>query len=108
MSKDDLILAFTGGKRPFSKQKVQSGQRNAIRAPPRDVADLTCPNCNEKGHTKQDCKKPRIDLTDRKCFICGAPGCIAKTCPKKKAMAKALTGASGGTGAGEPARVFFG
>ena len=88
MSKEDLILAFTVGKRPFFKNKFDDPGR---KGPPRDVSDWTCPNCNEKGHLGQDCPRPKVDLKMRKCFICGAPGCVAKTCPKKKAMAKALT-----------------
>ena len=83
-------MAFAGGKRPFIPKKRRS--------PPRDVADLTCPNCNKKGHTRQDCTKPKIELTKRKCFICNMPGCMAKTCPKRKAMAKTLTGGTGSAG----------
>ena len=41
----------------------------------------------------------------RKCFICGKPGCLAKSCPKRKEAAKALTGAAGDAGQ-KP--VFFG
>ena len=90
MIKEELVMAFAGGKRPFNPKKKKS--------PPRDVADLTCPNCNEKGHTGQDCPKPKVELSKRKCFICGTPGCVAKTCPKKKAAATALTNDAGGDG----------
>ena len=92
MSKEDLVLAFSG-KKPFFKSKFQ---RNGVKPPPRNISDMTCPNCNEKGHLGQDCPKPKIYMKARKCFICGAVGCIAKTCPKKKEMAKALT-ANGGS-----------
>ena len=40
---------------------------------------------------KNDCQEPKVELKNRKCFICGAPGCLAKTCPKKGQAAKALT-----------------
>ena len=89
MSKEDLILAVWNGK---GKGKGKGkGNRSDVRAPPRDVADMTCPNCNKKGHLKGDCTEAKVDLKSRKCFICGAPGCMAKTCPKKGQMAKALT-----------------
>ena len=43
---------------------------------------MTCPNCLEKGHTSQECKKPKVELKDRKCFICNEPGHPASKCPK--------------------------
>ena len=33
-----------------------------------------------------------IEMKARKCFICGAVGCIAKTCTKRKETVKALAG----------------
>ena len=81
MTKEELIMAFTGGKRPFFKNKFQ---KSATKAPPRDVADLTCPNCNEKGHTGQDCKKPKIDMKDRKCFICGKRAALPERAHKRR------------------------
>ncbi len=82
-------------KKPFFKNKFQK-PGGGVRPPPRNVADLTCPNCNEKGHLGQDCPTPKVDLKARKCFICGATGCVAKTCPNRKETAKALTGGAGG------------
>ena len=32
---------------------------SAVRAPPRAVADTTCPNCLGKGHMGYDCLKPK-------------------------------------------------
>ena len=40
MREGDLILAFANGTKPFSKGKFQHGGTNA---PPRNVADVTCP-----------------------------------------------------------------
>jgi len=44
MSKDELIMAFAGGgKKPFFKKKFE--RPTGPKAPPRDVKDMTCPNC---------------------------------------------------------------
>ena len=64
--KGDVIMAFTGGKMPFFKNKFA---KPVVKAPPRDVSDMTCPNCNEKGHGKEDCAEPKVELKNRKCFI---------------------------------------
>ena len=50
---------------------------------------MTYPNCVENGHTSQECKKPKIEMKDRKCFICNESGHPAARCPK--AHLKALT-----------------
>ena len=100
MSKEDFVMAVWKGK---GKGKGK-GNRMETRAPPKDLADTTCPNCNKKGHRKEDCTEPKVELKDRKCFICGAPGCVAKTCPKRKLMAKALVA----PGAEEPGSAWFG
>ena len=103
MSKEDLVMAVWQGK-GTGKGKGKGSNRMETRAPPKDLADTTCPNCSKKGHRKEDCTEPKVELRDRKCFICGAPGCMAKTCPKRKLMAKALLS----PGAEEPATAWFG
>ena len=54
----------------------------------RSKADTTCPHCLEKVYTAQECTKPKIDVKDRKCFVCNETGHSAR-CPKGKL--KALT-----------------
>ena len=64
MSKDEPIMAFAGGgKKPSLKTKFE---KNGPKALPRDVKDMTCPNCYEKRHKGQDCTKPKIDPKLRK------------------------------------------
>ncbi len=60
------------------------------RPPPRAPADVTCPNCLEKGHGAFDCPKPKVKRSDRACFDCGEPGHEARFCPKKKQPVQVL------------------
>ena len=43
----------------------------------------------EKGHTGQECTKPKVEVKDRKCFVCNETSHSAARCPKGKL--KALT-----------------
>ena len=58
--------------------------------PPRDRKDITCINCNRKGHTVSECRQPKVKVKDRKCFICQKTGHIAKYCKEKPAPLKAI------------------
>ena len=42
--------------------------------PPRSRADMTCVNCNRKGHSTSECRQPQVEKKDRKCFLCDTPG----------------------------------
>jgi hypothetical protein len=55
----------------------------ADKAPPRSAADSSCPNCLEKGHTGDQCTKPKIDISERKCFLCKKTGQSARHCKEK-------------------------
>ncbi len=46
--------------------------------------ELTCPNCLEKGHAASACPKPKVPVSERKCFLCGKPGHSAWRCPSKQ------------------------
>ena len=70
-------------------ERGRSASRPEQERPARSKADTTCPNCFEKGHTGQECTKPKIDVKDRACFDCGERGSPAARCPKAKL--KALT-----------------
>jgi hypothetical protein len=59
-------------------------------------------NCNRKGHTASECRQPRIEVNDRKCFICQKTGHIAKDCKEKPAPLKAILDA-GPSGQQRPA-----
>jgi hypothetical protein len=73
-------------------QQPRNGQRfNSQPARPtgtsrdeRPREDRRCVNCNEKGHSAADCKKPKVDFKDRKCFECGKPGHTANRCPEAR------------------------
>ena len=55
--------------------------------PPRGRADMTCVNCNRKGHSASECRQPRVERKNKKCFICNRPRHEAKACPNKPASA---------------------
>ena len=66
-----------GGGRPEAR-------RPGRETPARDCRDIKCPNCGKIGHTKEDCKAPKLALSDRACFERGETGHTAAKCPKKK------------------------
>ena len=49
-----------------------------------------CANCGREGHEKDSCRKPKVELSKRPCFVCGEPGHVARLCPKKPADANEL------------------
>ena len=51
--------------------------------PPRSRADMTCVNCNRKGHSASECRQPRVVKKGRKCFLCNKPGHEVKNCSNK-------------------------
>ena len=86
---DEEVCAFV--RRRFPGKKPEGGKKPERERPARSKADTTCPNCFEKGHTGQECKKPKIDVKDRACFNCGKPGHPADRCPEGRPKLKALT-----------------
>ena len=71
-------------KRPGGRGQSSGPVREAPREmPPRSRADMTCVNCNRKGHSASECRQPRVEKKDRKCFLCNKPGHEAKSCPNK-------------------------
>ena len=85
---DEEVCAFV--RRRFPGKKPEGGKKPERERPARSKADTTCPNCSEKGHTGQECKKPKIDVKDRG-FNCGKPGHPAARCPEGRPKLKALT-----------------
>ena len=72
---DEEVCAFVRrkffGKKPDRDKGAPRPERER---PARSKAVTTCPNCFEKGHTGQECTKPKIDVKYRACFNCGKPG----------------------------------
>jgi hypothetical protein len=62
------------------------------RAPPKTAkteqrsGDRKCANCGAN-HATSECKLPRVELADRKCFICNKKGHVASKCPDRKKLA---------------------
>jgi len=85
---EEVNAVYRRGQARFAQKKWPSKRpdgrvQSAARAPPRAEGEMTCPNCLEKGHKKEDCKKPMIDVNERKCFLCKKPGHRAFQCPDK-------------------------
>ena len=78
----ETICAFV--KKRMGNFRKPGPRRDQKDPPPRDVRDVRCPNCGEKGHVAQDCKKPRVELKDRPCFNCGERGHTSRNCPKNQ------------------------
>ena len=83
--RDQLLLAVNArknaGRRPPPRRQPPQGQGGRRPTPPRGAQDVRCGNCGEKGHTAQQCSKPRIPMEERKCHICGKAGHVARNCP---------------------------
>ena len=87
-ARENYILVMSKHAQRRMRQPTRS--QTSSSGPPRDVNDVKCANCNEKGHTAQQCKRPKVESKDRKCHTCGLPGHIAAKCPDKdKRRAKA-------------------
>ena len=54
----------------------------AVRAPARPEGEITCPNCPEKGHDKDACKKLKISMGERTCFLRRKTCHMAFQCPE--------------------------
>ena len=76
---------FAQRRWPPKKQDNGGGGARPVRAPARPEGEMTCPNCLEKGHDKDACTKPKIDVNKRKCFLCKKEGHRAFQCPGKPA-----------------------
>ena len=82
------------GKRPFKKndRAKQDGRPQRDPKPRGEAADrkIRCANCGREGHDKDSCRKPKVELSKRPCFVCGEVGHVARLCPKKQADANEL------------------
>ena len=78
-------------RRKFPPRKGKGGGKDTPaperERPARSKADTTCPNCLAKGHTGQECTKPKVAVKDRACFNCGGVGHTSARCPKGKLKA---------------------
>jgi hypothetical protein len=54
----------------------------------RDVSQITCYNCNDKGHYKSDCPKLTSSKRDVTCYTCRQKGHISPNCPNKVVSVK--------------------
>ena len=106
---DGELAAFVR-KRLFNDKRFPHGAGRPRQTPMRDKAparskeDMTCPNCLEKGHSSQECTKPKIDNKDRRCFLCKEKGHSASKCPKAKQLKSFTSRADAGSA--PPATVF--
>ena len=77
-----------GQQRTWQKRQRPSpggGGGQQAQRPAKIKEESTCPNCLEKGHTKDECTKPKVDLDKRRCFLCKQEGHRASQCPNKGA-----------------------
>ncbi len=73
--------------RDFSRRRDEPRKPGGAREP---GSKARCTNCGKTGHTRQECRAPKLDSSKRPCFTCGEPGHMAKDCPKKTEDAKAI------------------
>ena len=103
---DEVNAVFRRGQarvaqRRWPQRKAVAGDAGGGRQakPPaqaRAQADMTCPNCLEKGHDKDQCTKPKIAVEERKCFICKKAGHRAFQCPDKPRPVNGVEDEAGG------------
>ncbi len=74
-------------RRQGSAPMIGPAQQAAARAPPRDAHDAKCANCNQTGHTAQQCGRPKLAMDQRKCHVCDKSGHLARNCPDNKRKA---------------------
>ena len=90
-------LAFTSSKSLLSKGEKRDSER-------RDMKDITCYTCNQKGHISPNCPQNKDKKSDGKqgrkkkdpperseddiCYTCGGKGHCSPECPSKKTLAK--------------------
>jgi hypothetical protein len=72
-------------QRPGGRGQPQLANGPARAMPPRGRADMTCVNCNRKGHAASECRQPKREKHERLCFTCNKPGHEARNCPEKPA-----------------------
>ena len=69
---------------PAPKRRPSPVQRGANSGPPREIRDAKCANCNQTGHTAQECSRPKVEFSQRKCHKCGKVGHLARNCTEKE------------------------
>ena len=64
---------------PRNNHNNNNSNRNSQRS------EITCRNCNRKGHFTRDCRSPQINSqrTPLKCFNCGQIGHISRNCTRQ-------------------------
>ena len=74
------------GYRPNANGGGGSGAQPRSPGPRRPNEDRPpkCANCGASGHTKDDCNKQKVPLSQRLCHECGKPGHIAANCRQRK------------------------
>ena len=93
-------------QRPGGRGQPQLANGPARAMPPRGRADMTCVNCNRKGHAASECRQPKREKHERLCFTCNKAGHEARNCPDKPAAGARPINAIEDAGVGRVATVF--
>ena len=70
MKKAGSCTMATGSKKGKGKGSKGKGKGKGLR----DPKDYVCADCGTKGHTAQQCPKPRVPWEERPCYRCGEKG----------------------------------
>ena len=81
---DPMSWLFATVRRWKGKGKGKTGGGPGAKGGGKGKGKTKCINCGGAGHRAAECKKPRVEASQRPCFTCGKKGHTAAQCPEKE------------------------